>query len=160
MAILYRLQMKKKNKPRVDPAGRERPRLVGPNRMGPPWRIRITSERVKREMGNVQFKRSFDGREITPEFLSALILKKLKQDAEKRIGKIGNAVITVPYYFNDARRKATEDAGRIAGFNVIDIINEPTAATLTYAWKLGELGVGSTASRPRLALVYDLGAAR
>src|SRR5262249_8886763 len=100
---------------------------------------------------------TFDGREITPEFLSALILKKLRQDAEKRIGKIGNAVITVPYYFNDARRKATEDAGRIAGLNVIDIINEPTAATLTYAWKRGELGAGGGEAKPRLALVYDLG---
>ena len=67
-------------------------------------------------------------------------------------------MITVPYYFNDARRKATEDAGRIAGLNVIDIINEPTAATLTYAWQRGELGAGGrpTASR-RTALVYDLG---
>ncbi|MGD9722042.1 MAG: Hsp70 family protein [Pirellulales bacterium] len=115
-------------------------------------------ERVKRYMGNVEFKRTFDGREITPEFLSALILKKLRQDAEKRIGKIGNAVITVPYYFNDARRKATQDAGRIAGLNVVDIINEPTAATLTYAWHRGELGAteGKTHAA-RQALVYDLG---
>jgi molecular chaperone DnaK len=115
-------------------------------------------ERVKRHMGNAEFKRTFDGREITPEFLSALILKKLRQDAERRIGKIANAVITVPYYFNDARRKATEDAGRIAGLNVIDIINEPTAATLTYAWHRGELGAsGKTSDRPHQALVYDLG---
>ena len=115
-------------------------------------------ERIKREMGNVEFKRTFDGHEITPEFLSALILKKLKQDAEEKIGPITNAVITVPYYFNDSRRKATQDAGRIAGLNVIDIINEPTAATLTYAWHQGELGTsGKTGDRPRLALVYDLG---
>jgi molecular chaperone DnaK len=115
-------------------------------------------ERVKRHMGDVEYKRLFDGRPITPEFLSALILKKLKQDAEKRIGPIGNAVITVPYYFNDARRKATEDAGRIAGFNVIDIMNEPTAATLTYAWHNGELGaVGKDATKARRTLVYDLG---
>ncbi len=115
-------------------------------------------ERVKRHMGNVEFKRTFDGREITPEFLSALILKKLRQDAEKRIGKIGNAVITVPYYFNDARRKATQDAGQIAGLNVIDIINEPTAATLTYAWHRGELGANEgTTDKPHMALVYDLG---
>ena len=91
-------------------------------------------------MGDIEYKRTFDGRPITPEFVSGLILKKLKQDAEKRIGPIGNAVITVPYYFNDARRKATQDAGRIAGLNVIDIMNEPTAATLTYAWHRGELG--------------------
>ena len=115
-------------------------------------------ERVKRHMGDAEYKRTFDGRPITPEFLSGLILKKLRLDAEKRIGAIGNAVITVPYYFNDARRKATEDAGRIAGFNVIDIMNEPTAATLTYAWHRGELGAtGKAASQPKRALVYDLG---
>jgi molecular chaperone DnaK len=130
--------------------------IVGPSRtraaMEDPEHV---VDRVKRYMGNADFKRTFDGREITPEFLSGLILKKLRQDAEKRIGKIGNAVITVPYYFNDARRKATEDAGRIAGLNVIDIINEPTAATLTYAWHRGELGGSS--EKVRLALVYDLG---
>lgn len=132
--------------------------IVGPSRM----RAAMEDpdhivDRVKRHMGASDYKRTFDGHEITPEFLSALILKKLRQDAEKRIGQIGNAVITVPYYFNDARRKATEDAGRIAGLNVIDIINEPTAATLTYAWKRGELGATGGEQRPHLALVYDLG---
>ncbi len=115
-------------------------------------------ERIKRHMGVSAFKKTFDGREITPEFISALILKKLKQDAEKRIGKVGNAVITVPYYFNDTRRKATQDAGRIAGLNVIDIINEPTAATLTYAWHRGEIGaVQGKNVKPRRILIYDLG---
>ena len=115
-------------------------------------------ERIKREMGKSTFKKMFDGREITPEFISALILKKLKQDAERRIGGIGNAVITVPYYFNDARRKATQDAGQIAGLNVIDIINEPTAATLTYAWHRGELGIAFGKNvKPRRILIYDLG---
>lgn len=132
--------------------------IVGPSRtraaMESPDNV---VERVKRYMGNVEFKRTFDGREITPEFLSALILKKLRQDGEKRLGKIGNAVITVPYYFNDARRKATEDAGRIAGLHVIDIINEPTAATLTYAWHRGELGTSGKDAKPHQALVYDLG---
>ena len=131
--------------------------IVGPSRtraaMEDPDHV---VERVKRHMGSAEYKRTFDGHEITPEFLSALILKKLRQDAEKRIGPIGNAVITVPYYFNDARRKATQDAGRISGLNVIDIINEPTAATLTYAWHRGELGVGKF-ERPHMALVYDLG---
>lgn len=133
--------------------------IVGPSRtraaMEDPEHV---VDRVKRHMGSAEYKRTFDGREITPEFLSALILKKLRQDGERRIGKIGNAVITVPYYFNDARRKATEDAGRIAGVNVIDIINEPTAATLTYAWHRGELGTGGREdAKPRQALVYDLG---
>ena len=132
--------------------------VVGPNRMRAAMEDpQNVVERVKRFMGDTEFKRTFDGREITPEFLSALILKKLKQDAEKRIGKIGNAVITVPYYFNDVRRKATEDAGRIAGINVVDIINEPTAATLTYAWTRGELGTSSEEDKGRKALVYDLG---
>jgi len=133
--------------------------VVGPSRvraaMEDPSNV---VDRVKRHMGNADYKRLFDGREITPEFLSALILKKLRQDAERRIGKIGNAVITVPHYFNDVRRKATEDAGRIAGLNVISIINEPTAATLTYAWKRGELGgSGPKFDKPHMALVYDLG---
>jgi molecular chaperone DnaK len=133
--------------------------VVGPNRtraaMEDPNRI---VEWIKRQMGASDFKRTFDGREITPEFLSALILKKLRQDGEKRIGKIGNAVITVPYYFNDARRKSTQDAGRIAGLNVVDIINEPTAATLTYAWHRRELGDSPHwDGRPRKVLIYDLG---
>ncbi len=133
--------------------------IVGPSRM----RAAMEDpdhvvERVKRFMGNVEFKRTFDGREITPEFLSALILKKLRQDGEKQIGKIGNAVITVPAYFNDSRRKATQDAGKIAGLNVVDIINEPTAATLTYAWHRGELGASKHKfEKPHQALVYDLG---
>ncbi len=133
--------------------------IVGPNRN----RAAIEKpenvvERIKRHMGASEFKRTFDGHEITPEFISALILKKLKQDAEKKIGPIGNAVITVPYYFNDSRRKATQDSGRIAGLNVIDIINEPTAATLTYAWHRGELGVAHQKDfKPRRILIYDLG---
>ncbi len=133
--------------------------VVGPNRtraaMESPENV---VERIKRHMGEADFQRSLEGQPITPEFLSAMILKKLRQDAERRIGRIGNAVVTVPYYFNDARRKATEDAGRIAGLNVVDIINEPTAATLTYAWRRGELGRGEAADRqPRTVLVYDLG---
>jgi len=109
-------------------------------------------------MGSEDYNRTFDGKEITPEFVSALILKKLRQDAVQRIGEVGNAVITVPYYFNDSRRKATQDAGRIAGLNVIDIINEPTAATLTYAWKMGLLGRKEGAdAKPHQVLVYDLG---
>ena len=91
--------------------------VVGPNRMRAAMEDpKNVVDRVKRHMGDRDYKRTFDGREITSEFLSALILKKLRQDASRRLGKtIVNAVITVPYYFNDSRRKATEDAGRIAG---------------------------------------------
>ncbi|MGO8751604.1 MAG: Hsp70 family protein [Thermoguttaceae bacterium] len=134
--------------------------IVGPNRsraaMEDPERV---VQWIKRHMGATDYKREFDGHAITPEFLSALILKKLRQDAERRIGPIANAVITVPYYFNDQRRKATEDAGRIAGFNVVDIINEPTAATLTYAWQMGDLGRQEKAAgdKPHRVMIYDLG---
>ncbi len=136
--------------------------IVGPNRMRAAMEDpRNVMERVKRHMGETEddFDHVFDGKKITPEFLSALILKKLKQDAEKKLGRtIGNAVITVPYYFNDLRRKATQDAGRIGGLNVIDIVNEPTAATLTYAWKHHELGVSrGNGDAPKSVLVFDLG---
>jgi molecular chaperone DnaK len=114
-------------------------------------------EAIKREMGNPDFYIVYQNKKLTPEFISALILKKMKQDGEKHIGPIANAVITVPYYFNDVRRKATQDAGRIAGLNVIDIINEPTAATLAYAWEKGELGRSDLAQVEKTILVYDLG---
>ena len=116
---------------------------------------------VKRHLGESDFQKTLDGKPITPEFVAGIILKKLCQDAGKRIGKIGNVVISVPAYFNDARRKATQDAGRIAGVNVVDIINEPTAAALTYAWLRDELGAGGKpGDRPRTILVYDLGAGK
>lgn len=114
-------------------------------------------EAIKRQMGNKDFFVVYQGKKLTPEFISALILKKMKQDAEKTIGPIANAVVTVPYYFNDVRRKATQDAGRIAGLNVVDIINEPTAATLAYAWMKGELGRTDLIQEPKTILVYDLG---
>ena len=114
-------------------------------------------EAIKRQMGRKDWFKEYQGKKLTPEFVSALILKKLKQDAEKRIGPIANAVITVPYYFNDLRRKATQDAGRIAGFIVKDIINEPTAATLAYAWMRGELGRTDIKDDEKTIMVYDLG---
>ncbi len=132
--------------------------IVGPS----PERVSVEPpqnvvEAIKREMGNPDFYIVYQNKKLTPEFISALILKKLKQDAEKHIGSITNAVVTVPYYFNDVRRKATQDAGRIAGLNVIDIINEPTAATLAYAWEMGELGRPDIEQKEKTILVYDLG---
>ena len=112
---------------------------------------------IKREMGNRKFAKEYEGRKMTPELLSAMILMKLKQDAEAQIGPISNAVITVPYYFNEPCRRATLHAGRIAGLNVIDIINEPTAATLAYAWNSGELGRHDLPDNEKRILVYDLG---
>lgn len=114
-------------------------------------------EAIKRQMGNKDFYIVYQGKRLSPEFISALIMKKLKQDCEKRIGPVANAVITVPYYFNDIRRKATQDAGQIAGLNVVDILNEPTAATLAYAWTKGELGRGDLNVKEKSILVYDLG---
>jgi molecular chaperone DnaK len=132
--------------------------IVGPS----PERISVESpdnvvEAIKRQMGSKTWHKVYQGKKLTPEFISALILKKLKQDSEQHIGPITNGVITVPYYFNDLRRKATQDAGRIAGLNVIDIINEPTAATLAYAWMRGELGRTDMAGSEKTIMVYDLG---
>ncbi len=105
---------------------------------------------IKREMGNPSFRFQFRGKEYSPETLSAFILMKLKQDAEAQVGPFQDVVITVPAFFDDTRRKATQDAGRIAGLNVVDIINEPTAAALAY-------GMGIKGDEPQTALVYDLG---
>src|SRR5713101_6854961 len=90
---------------------------------------------IKRRMGNPTYGRPIAGREFRPETLSAIILRKLVQDAELRIGPVAKAVITVPAYFDDTRRKATKDAGRIAGLDVIDILDEPTAAALAYSFQ-------------------------
>jgi len=88
---------------------------------------------IKRHMGEEDFALEFFGRSYTPQEISALILRKLKEDAEAFLGeKVEKAVITVPAYFNDAQRQATKDAGKIAGLDVLRIINEPTAAALAY----------------------------
>src|ERR1700730_15479901 len=93
---------------------------------------------IKRFMGHPKFGQPVSGREFRPETLAAIILRKLVQDAELRIGKVKKAVITVPAYFDDTRRKATKDAGRIAGLDVIDILDEPTAAALAYSLQSGQ----------------------
>ena len=103
---------------------------------------------IKREMGTAH-KVSVDGKDYTPQEISAIILQKLKADAEAYIGSpVTEAVITVPAYFTDAQRQATKDAGRIAGLDVKRIINEPTAAALAY---------GVDKENDQKVMVYDLG---
>ncbi len=117
---------------------------------------------IKRRMGHTNYGRAVAGRDFRPETLSAVILRKLVQDAELRIGPVRKAVITVPAYFDDTRRKATKDAGRIAGLEVLDILDEPTAAALAYSFRPphGSHELQPDAVLPdekRTVLVYDLG---
>ena len=111
--------------------------------------VERTIRSVKRHMGT-NWTQDIDGKKYTPQEISARILMKLKRDAESYLGeKITDAVITVPAYFNDAQRQATKEAGEIAGFNVLRIVNEPTAAALAYGLDKGD--------KEQTILVFDLG---
>ena len=103
---------------------------------------------IKRHMGE-DYKKNIDGKDYTPQEISAMILRKLADDASNYLGeKVTSAVITVPAYFNDAQRQATKDAGKIAGLEVLRIVNEPTAAALAY---------GLEKEKTEKVLVFDLG---
>ncbi len=119
------------------------------------------AECFKRDVGSLVYRREVRGVHVPPEVLSAFVLEQLKRDAEQRLGPIRQVVITVPAFFDEARRKATQDAGRLAGLEVLDIINEPTAAAVAYGHQLGFLsrGPANTSAPPQALtlLVYDLG---
>ncbi|MBI2806509.1 MAG: Hsp70 family protein, partial [Planctomycetes bacterium] len=112
---------------------------------------------AKRDMGSSVYSKAINGEHFPPEVIQSLILEKLKRDAEAKLGPFTKAVITVPAYFNEPRRKATQDAGHLAGLDVLDIINEPTAAAIAFGVEQGFLTAKGESKRAERILVYDLG---
>ena len=111
----------------------------------------------KRQIGNQFYDRVFGDRRYPPEALQGWILNKLKTDASRVAGQFNQAVITVPAYFDEVRRKATQDSGYIGGLEVLDIINEPTAAAVAYGYHAGWINLAGKVDQPLNVLVYDLG---
>lgn len=112
---------------------------------------------AKRDLGNRFYHKLLGGRHYPPEAIQAWILNKLRHDAARQIGEFSKAVITVPAYFDEVRRKATQDAGYIAGLEVIDIINEPTAAAVAFGFQQGFMNPNQPDQERKKILVYDLG---
>lgn len=110
----------------------------------------------KRDMGSPVYRCGLRGVDIPPQVLNAFVLEQLKRDGEQLLGPIRKAVITVPAFFDEGRRKATQDAGALAGLEVLDIINEPTAAALAYGHQRGILST-STPTQAIKLLIFDLG---
>ena len=111
---------------------------------------------AKRELGYRYFRQPLGGRQYPPETLQAFVLNKLRVDASRQVGRITSAVITVPAYFDEVRRKATQDAGYIAALDVLDIINEPTAAAVAFGFQQN-LNPDTCPKGVQRILVYDLG---
>ena len=112
---------------------------------------------AKRDLGERAFHRVIEGHRYPPEAIQAWVLNKIKNDAQRQLGPISRVVITVPAYFDEVRRKATQDAGFMAGLEVMDIINEPTAAAVAFGFQQGFLNAQGGAPKPQKILVYDLG---
>jgi molecular chaperone DnaK len=123
----------------------------------------LESERVavcaKRDMGARYYRKAIGGEHLPPEVISSYILRKLMADAKRRLGPVRHAVITVPAYFDEPRRQATVNAGKLAGLSILDILNEPTAAAIAFGYQEGFLARGGsvTGGKPTRLLVYDLG---
>ena len=115
------------------------------------------AECAKRDLGNRVYHKVLTGRQYPPEAIQAWVLNKLRLDSQRQIGSYDKVVITVPAYFDEVRRKATQDAGYMAGFEVLDIINEPTAAAIAFGFQRGFLRPGQDAGEKKRLLVYDLG---
>ena len=103
---------------------------------------------VKRDMGSRTYRKKINGQCLPPEVISSVILRSLKADGERKLGPIKNAVITVPAYFDESRRQATVDAGKLAGLNVLDILNEPTAAAIAYGYSRSASSTRPTRASP------------
>ncbi len=112
---------------------------------------------TKREIGHPVYHKNFQGKQYPPEVIEAWILNKLRRDTAARIGPFSKVVITVPAYFDEVRRKATQDAGYMAGFEVMDILNEPTAAAIAFGYHEGYMNADGRPAKPQRILVYDLG---
>ena len=123
--------------------------------------IALEGDRVatcaKRDVAHRVFHRTLEGKQYPPEVIEAWILNKLRLDAVPQIGPFSKVVITVPAYFDEVRRKATMDAGYMAGFEVLDIINEPTAAAVAFGYQSGFLDAQAHSKESQHVLVYDLG---
>ncbi len=111
---------------------------------------------IKRQLGSDVYW-LYQNKKLTVKFISALILKKLKQDAERRLGTISHVVLAAPFFFDDKRRKALRDAARIAGLKCVEIVDELQAATLAHAWSTGGLGFTNRDVYERPILVLSLG---
>ena len=117
----------------------------------------LVADFAKRDMGNELYHRTVSGNQYPPQVLMSFVLEKLKRDAERVIGPFSKAVVTVPAFFNDTRRKATLEAAALANIEVLELINEPTAAALVQGIRSGFLSTTGLADKDETVMVYDLG---